>query len=187
MANQSFSEIARHAFPVQYSQIVDEAAKNLLPFVDQNYRTSFIAVTTPGGETTLIPYRINLIDFENRESTSANESAIVEQCLLTRSTDGYTRQSALRQIYETGEPFAIPFCILLAGEYVVEITQTLVVALPSLDREDCVKFVRTNRALIKRLKSKATSYWSCYYRGDYPEKFAYPGLFFLRELEMWAS
>ena len=77
--------------------------------------------------------------------------------------------------------------ILLAGEYVVEIIEDMVRSLSMLDRQLYVDFVRENRGLIRQLRAKATSYWDRYYRAEYRDRAAYPGLAFLHELELWAS
>ena len=97
---------------------------------------------------------------------------------MARSTDGYERHKALKGIIALKEPWAIPYVVLLSGEYVVEIAKEMAASLPSLDREAYINFVRENRALMRRLRSKATSYWDCYYRTEYPQKEAYPGLLF---------
>ncbi len=62
----------------------------------------------------------------------------------------------------------------------------MIVALPALDRGLYANFVRENRAMMRKLRSKATSYWDCYYRTLYPDRGEYPGLAFLYEIERWA-
>lgn len=108
------------------------------------------------------------------------------QCLRTRSTDGYERQAALRHILPLNEPWSIPFVVLLAGEYVVEIIYDILSSMPMLNSEAYIEFVRENRGMMRLLRSKANSYWDCYYR-TYPNRSAYPGLAFLHQLENWAS
>ena len=44
--------------------------------------------------------------------------------------------------------------VLLAGEYVVEIIADMVASLPTLERGIYAEFVRENRHLIQRLRSK---------------------------------
>jgi hypothetical protein len=77
--------------------------------------------------------------------------------------------------------------VLLAGEYVIEIIDDIVTSFPMLDQAAYVNFLRENRALMRHLRSKATSYWDCYYRTSYPDRGSYPGLAFLHQLELWAS
>jgi hypothetical protein len=109
------------------------------------------------------------------------------QCLATRSTDGHIRQQALRLILYNNEPWAIPYVVLLAAEYVVEIVADIQVALPSLDCSAYANFVHENYFLMRVLRARATSYWDCYYRGNYPNQNSYPGLIVLRQFEKWAS
>jgi len=85
------------------------------------------------------------------------------------------------------EPWSIPFVVLLAGEYVVEIIDDMLVSLPALNPQVYIEFVRENRDTMRLLRSRATSYWDCYYRASYPNRSSYPGLAFLHQLEMWAS
>jgi len=85
------------------------------------------------------------------------------------------------------EPWSIPFVVLLAGEYVVEIVDDILASLPLLNVEAYIEFVRENRGVLRLLRSKATSYWDCYYRVSHPNRSTYPGLAFLHQLEVWAS
>ena len=70
---------------------------------------------------------------------------------------------------------------------VVEIAADLTTALPKLDRATYADFVRANRPLLRLLRSRANSYWNCYYRRDYWDKSRYPPLVFLREIASWAA
>lgn len=107
-------------------------------------------------------------------------------CLLTRSTNGYLRQAAVRNLLHSSEPWAIPYVVLLAGEYVIEIGADLKEALSELDRASYRDFVRGNPHLLSLMKARATSYWSCYYRFACPDRRNYPALIFLQRLEEWA-
>ena len=93
----------------------------------------------------------------------------------------------MRSILTLNEAWSIPFVVMLAGEYVVEIIDDIVASLPLLDREAYIDFVRENRSLMRRLRSRAASYWNCYYRMSNPERSSYPGLALLHQLEDWAS
>ncbi len=117
----------------------------------------------------------------------ADVVSVAAACLLTRSTDGYLRQRALRRIVSIQEPWTLPYVVLLLGEYVVEIAQDILKTLPEFDQRLCIRFVQENRPLMRLLRARAASYWNCYYRPDYPEQRDYPALQALRELEVWAS
>jgi hypothetical protein len=101
--------------------------------------------------------------------------------------DGHLRQAALRLVIRVDEPWSIPFVVLLAGDYVVEIGAELVSSLPALNRQAYASFVRENDALLRLLQARATSYWDCYYRRSYPDHSLYPSLIFLQELERWVA
>jgi len=72
--------------------------------------------------------------------------------------DGYVRQASLRSILSVNEPWTIPFIVLLAGEYVVEIAEDILSSLPGLNTPAWVGFDRENRPLMRLLRSKASSY-----------------------------
>lgn len=183
---RNFLNAAVAAFPPDRRVSATGAAKLLLPFVDANYRQSCVDVLVRG-KAVRIPKRVHFVGLS--EAKLGNEHALLPavQCLRTRSTDGYERQAAVRHILPLNEPWSIPFVVLLAGEYVVEIIDEIVASLSALNREAYIEFVRENRGAMRLLRSKATSYWDCYYRTSYPNRSAYPGLAFLHQLEIWAS
>lgn len=173
------------AFPYGCRPLACQAAEMLEPFVDAAYwKRSTTAVL--GREHVHIPKRLHLIDFDIT-SLPPSQAASLVHCLCTRSNDGYLRQSALNQIIRINQPWSIPFVVLLAGEYVVEIIEDMVAGLPVLDHDAYIAFVRENRALMRCLRSKATSYWNAYYRSSYENRRQYPGLAFLSQLELWAA
>ena len=186
MSSQKFSQLAAGAFPFSHGVAAQKAANTLGPFVDPSYSQPLIRVQVLG-RTVSIPSRIHFLGGLQAGSTNPDPSWVTFQCLCSRSTDGYLRQLALRAILTSADAAAIPFVVLLAGEYVVEIINDMVFALPNLDRTAYASFVRENRQLMRTLKAKATSYWDCYYRALFPDRFDYPGLTFLREIERWAA
>jgi hypothetical protein len=162
--------------------MAEGAATALAALVDGRYRVSHVVAAVVLGRPVLIPYRLN----EARPHLPGKFFPAI-QCLCTRSTDGHVRHAALRSVLCINEPWAVPFVVLLAGEYVVEIMTDMVASLPTLECSIYAEFARENRHLIRRLRSQATSYWNCYYRGVYPDRIAYPGLVFLHRLESWAN
>jgi hypothetical protein len=117
----------------------------------------------------------------------AAEATHAAQCLLTRSTDGQIRQIALQRILPTSDSWVIPFIVLLAGEYVIEIIEELQEALPQLYRPAYANFVLENRPTMRDLRSRANSYWDRYYRQTYPDRRSYPGLVVLNHFDQWAA
>ena len=181
----TFSKAAVAAFPFAWKRLAERAAEALSTSVDDSYRRSPIIMAVLGN-TVRIPSRIHFLKWDEARCAQS-EARLAIQCLWTRSTDGHLRQAALRGIAASSEPAVIPFVAMLAGEYIVEIINDLTAALPALDRDAYANFVRENRSAIKNLRAKATSYWDCYYRADYPDRAKYPGLMFLHEIERWAA
>jgi hypothetical protein len=140
-----------------------------------------------GGCPVEIPKRIPLLGFREEELEYGGSFRSLIHCLCTRSTDGFARQAALRRILTLNEPWSIPFVVLLAGEYVVEIIDDMVGSILLLDRAAYITFVRENRGTMRILRAKATSYWDGYCRMSHPDRFNYPGLVFLHQVEAWAS
>ncbi|WP_429806781.1 hypothetical protein [Ensifer sp. B1-9] len=103
-------------------------------------------------------------------------------CLLTRSTDGFQRQAALREILHINKPWSIPFVIALIGDYVVEIVQDIYAALPDLERDVVSTFIRTNPAFYQLTRDRVMSYWDCYYRPQF-RRSDYVGFKLLRQLD----
>jgi hypothetical protein len=182
---RSFAESAVRAFPFACKALATSASETLAPFVDDGYRQGAIPLLVQG-EQVLIPKRLQFLGAEQLSRTAA-EALPVAQCLLTRSTNGHIRQAALHQILRASHPWAIPFIVLLAGEYVIEIIDDLRAALPSLDRPAYANFVRENRPALRDLRSRATSYWDRYYRQSYPDRGSYPGLVVLNHFDQWAA
>jgi hypothetical protein len=160
------------------------ASDALAPFVDDDYRKGSVPLMVQGQEV-FVPIRLHFFHTE-QFSKMAAEAAHAAQCLLTRSTDGHIRQKALQRILLTSNPWAIPFVVLLAGEYVIDIIGDLLEAVPRLDRPAYANFVRENRPAMRGLRSRATSYWDRYYRQSYPRG-SYPGLLVLNYFDEWAA
>src|ERR1700743_67793 len=116
----NFLKAAVAAFPADRQVSVTGAARLLLPFVDPNYRQSSVRVMVRGRRV-LIPKRIHFIGLGEANLKTEPTLWAAVQCLRTRSTDGYERQASLQHILPLNEPWSIPFVVLLAGDYVVEI------------------------------------------------------------------
>jgi len=186
LRSMTFVQTAVAAFPRNYRGAAQDAAEALSHFVDSTYRQPLVEVAVLGRPLE-IPSRIHFIRSIQPPQNIEDQRSLVIECLFTRSTDGYARQIALKAILESKDAVVIPFVVLLAGEYVLEIINDIVRALPTMDRDAYANFVRENRPLMRRLRARATSYWDRYYRSSYPERTKYPGLAFLHELERWAA
>jgi hypothetical protein len=182
-----FLNSAVAAFPTSVHTMAEGAAAALAALVDDRYRGEHVVTAVVLGRPLPIPYRIHFVGLKEAWPQLQGKFSPATQCLCTRSSDGYVRHAALRSVLCINEPWAVPFVVLLAGEYVVEIVADMVAYLPTLERGIYAEFVRENRHLMQQLRMKATSYWNCYYRGSYPDRSAYPGLVFLNQLEAWVS
>jgi len=182
-----FADLAIGAFPPAAQGHATAAIEALSPFVSDGYRLNSTEGAWVGDVAVQIPARLHFNEPPLTELSPDRAVQLAIDCLISRSTDGYLRHAALRRILDAAQPWALPFILLPAGEYVVEIIADLVAALPALDRSLYADFVRENRPLLRLLRSRANSYWNCYYRRDYWDKSRYPALIFLREIESWAA
>ncbi|MEU6859746.1 hypothetical protein AB0B28_12855 [Glycomyces sp. NPDC046736] len=102
-------------------------------------------------------------------------------CLYTRQSDGHVRQRHLETILESMQPWIVPFVMRLTGEYVLEILEVIREGLDDLAvagsarRSLYGEFIAHNPMFFARTERRVVSYWTCYYRGDYPEFGTYPG------------
>ena len=104
-------------------------------------------------------------------------------CLGTRHCDGHVREACVRQLMHADHPWVLPFVVQLVGEYVVEIVQVVLDALPGVSATSYTAFVRDNPGFIATTRRRATSYWDCYYRRRYPALRDYPGVLALDFIE----
>jgi hypothetical protein len=175
-------------FPIECGLMVEAAVRSIKPFVDTNYKSQQVVLFVSGQQVKILNRIHFRFQWPDELSLSVLEkSSLPSQCLLARSTSGYVRQIALTKIIVRNEPWVVPYVILLAGEYVVEIAEIMLASLNRLDRDVYANFVRENRTMTSRLKSQAISYWDCYFRRRFPDRNSYPGLSFLHEIEKWAD
>ena len=107
-------------------------------------------------------------------------------CLGTRHGDGYLREACVRQLIHLDQPWVMPFVVQLIGEYVAEIAQVVLNALPAVNAASYATFVRRNAGFVATTRRRATSYWSCYYRQQYSALRDYPGIMALDVIEEMA-
>jgi hypothetical protein len=181
-----FLESVVKAFPLSCKTLAESAGRTLSSFVDESYKQPSMPLFVLG-QRVLIPKRIHFQGLANSKVELPKKLSPTALCLCTRSTDGHVRQAALRRILLVNEPWAIPFVVLLAGEYVVEIIADMVESLSTLSHPLYVNFVHENRPVMRVLRARTISYWDSYCRSSFPERNTYPGLLFLNQLELWAS
>ena len=133
-------------------------------------------------ETVVIPWRINHPEPAAgvAHALTATQRMILH-CLYSRHHDGWIRQRHVEQIVASTEPWVVPFVVQLVGEYVLEIVQTITDGLPGLavphsaERRLYGEFVVQNPSFFALTERRVVSYWTCYYRWQYPDFGSYPG------------
>ncbi|MQS06993.1 hypothetical protein FNX48_007345 [Streptomyces sp. IF17] len=142
-----------------------------------------------GDEAVTIPYRIHQdeppLDVE-RALTGVQQTIL--HCLYSRHSDGLIRQCHLEHIVGSDEPWVVPFVVQLAGEYVLEILESIHHGLSDLPSERSAHwpaygdFIARNPRFFEQTEYRVVSYWSCYYRWRFPAFGTYPGCHLLELL-----
>jgi hypothetical protein len=179
---REFRDTAQRAFPGSLCNASVSVADWLVPLVDMNYGVRTFDVTVEG-EQVFIPVRIHFRSEPQQHHLEPERSGPMADCLLSRSTDGYLRHSALRRIVSLNQPWSVPYVVFLLGEYVVEIAEEIQRMLPNMDVALIREFLRANPRFHALINARCASYWNCYYRWRFPEFSAYPAAIVLRAVE----
>lgn len=149
------------AFPARLGTEAQAAWQVASEWVDPSYGSEQFSVLVEANPIR-IPARVHFSHgaFENPAGGTELHMA---NCLMTRSTDGYARQAALREIVGLNQPWSVPFVIALIGEYVIEILDDIEAAFPALDREVVGGFLAANPKYLALTRDRVRSYWHCYY------------------------
>lgn len=168
------------AFPVSLRPVfVDERFQACFPSPEFGPigRWDFVV----NGEARTAPYRIYNQPPRDRSLRRLDATGqLMARCLLSRHNDGYVRQAALEPLLVAPEPWIVPFVLRLTGEYVLEITELICSALSRNVAATYGEFIAANPSFVVAMTAKATSYWNCYHRFQYPQRMDYPGLRALR-------
>jgi hypothetical protein len=111
------------------------------------------------------------------------ESRILALCLGTCHHDGFVREHCVRELIEIDRTWAVPFVVKLLGEYVIQIANVIIAALPRVSRTTYGEFVRENPQFFATTKRRVVSYWDCYYRGSYSRLAEYPPFLAIEHIE----
>ena len=167
------------AFPVALHDDVT-AVLGIMPSVRFPPINPFVVAVD--GESITIPARIY-----NAEPAPGDESRLtatqlkVLDCIYSRHGDGLIRQRRIARVARSADTWVAPFVVELVGEYVVEIIREIAPALSDLTVPRSAqftvygKFVAENPRFFSRVQRRVISYWSCYYREQYPQYWSYPG------------
>ena len=179
----AFRDAAVASFPADCRAHGHDAVDALLDKVDDTYRHPLEGLNV-AGEEVFIPDRLH---FPNFDPASLDGLPLAAKCLVTRATDGHLRQAAVKTILNVDAAWVVPFIMLPIGEYVIEIIEDVRAAMPHLNRLAYAAFVRENATVMRLLRARATSYWSCYYRFAFPDRRHYPGIVVVDELDQWGD
>jgi len=135
-----------------------------------------------GDEAVAIPYRLDQdeLPVDVVCSLTGMQQAILH-CLYSRHSDGRVRRRHLQHIVSSDELWVVPFVVQLAGEYVLEILESIQHGLSDLPSKQSAQrlaygdFIARNPGFFARTERRVVSYWSCYYQWKFPVFGTYPG------------
>jgi hypothetical protein len=177
------------AFPSALAEIAGSAIRTLPapPTLATTVRDPIEALVD--GDRVLIPYRMYYAEPSADAMGALSEAGrMVIGCLYTRDHDGRVRQRAVQDLVSSTQACVVPFVVQLIGEYVIEIIDVIWAALDDVSAPDSPhrgqyqRFVQENQALINLTTARVASYWNCYYRRRFPDRFDYAGYRLLRGL-----
>jgi hypothetical protein len=128
------------------------------------------------GETFQFPYRTYYAPSRLRQVVDSldGQARAFGLALCTRHCDGYVREWAATELDPTAYPWARAFAVQLLGEYVVEIARVIEAKVNRSGTAPYLAFVEENSGFVATTKSRATSYWDCYYRAQYRQLSEFP-------------
>lgn len=163
------AEIIRNAFPPEVREDVDSL---LVKFdVGAIHSTKGFDRVVVEKEMIDIPSRIYYnppYSLTNSKFTQIEMEIL--NCIFSRHYDGYVRQEAVLNIISSDKNWTIPYIVRIIGEYVIEILRDIDARFETINKANLVSFIRQNPAFYNRTRSRVSSYWDCYYRGQFPEK-----------------
>lgn len=115
------------------------------------------------GQGVLIPARLQFATDRLRLS-KGDPAWGLARALQTRSSDGFLRQAAARDLIGDFQPWAAPFIVALIGEYIVEILEDIAAGLTPEMTLALAAFIAENPAYWRTTKCRVMSYWDAYYR-----------------------
>ena len=179
-------EALRHAFPDSISSVVAQTVELIPPPPRPELGPhGVMGDLSVDGERVVIPYRIYTPEPRAELATSLDEdAALALTCCYTRHHDGFLREQSVISIIGFDRAWIVPFVIQLLGEYVVEISESILERLDELQPEIYRRFAAANESFMRLTRNHIVSYWACYYRAQYRLP-AYPPVRVLMELGLW--
>lgn len=171
------------AFPVELKPIAAELLPALA--IGEQWPATQGFVVNVQSQILSAPSRVyySLPQLRSQIRSLSGESRTLALCLATRHWDGFVREEYIRELVKINRPWVAPFVVQLLGEYVIQIVNVIVAALPLVNREVYGEFVRENPHFLATTKRRATSYWDCYHRHPDTQLREYPGLLAIEQVE----
>lgn len=174
------ADLLGEAFPQSLQMLATEAAIYGSVQLQASQWTEQFEVLL-GGETIRIPARLR---FRNNHDDEAlrGDIRLMVRCLRSRSSDGFERQRAVRDLLRDIQPLAAPFIVALIGEYLVEILDDIADAFGESVPDPIIEFLSENPAYWFLTKQRVSSYWNVYYRRSTRKK-DYVGFKLTRQID----
>lgn len=156
--------VVRKGFPVELQETFDDVfRKYVKQYNSYPVRTSVNEFFLSQDEKIFIPARIHTDPYAPGDLDAIKK--LIYDCIYSRSTEGFSREEALRSLHATKPlPFwAISYLYLSLSDYVIEISS---IVKPG-DRDIIHAFQKLselNPEQYRLARARATSYWSEYYR-----------------------
>lgn len=116
------------------------------------------------GEAVWIPERLYFPQGYQSALSPDDPAWLAEQCLQTRSLDGYQRQRAMRHLLQSLEPWNAPFVVAIIGSYVIEILNDIDERLADDNCAILRAFLVENPHFWALTKCRVASCWNVYHR-----------------------
>ncbi len=106
---------------------------------------------------------------------------VVATAIYSRHTSGFVREHCMRQLCGVDAPWVAPYLLLSAGDWVREVAEPLASHLAADSKAsrqtlaNLVSAARQNPVLFRRVRARATSYWTAYWRPPLA-RHEYPGV-----------
>ncbi len=164
----------RSSFPRALRSEVEKVIE-ILPIYDSDIPVSIRSNIFWKNESLTNIYRIYFDEpMPDAEAALSSTQRTILHCIYLRHCNGLLRQKRLEQVIEQSDLFIIPFTFQLAGEYVIEIFETLEKHVRN-NVDLYIEFTSENPVFWKQTQARMISYWNEYYRGQFPRRKDYPG------------
>lgn len=157
------AELLVHAFPKKLEADVRLVAQGI---PNQVYASGRCSYTLLDGEEIVFPYRIYGTEKIKLPVNLTATQKLVAHAILSRSNNGFTRETHIRELLKGELPdWVFPYILKLSDEYVVEILETIYDSLHTQNCDQLKAFCRRNVASFVCSYDRMASYWGEYGKG----------------------